>query len=52
MILQLLPSTRSTSLTGEQVPLFVLSRLLSSLWVARTGSASDWRALKKRCIYV
>src|SRR6218665_3781721 len=35
---------------------FVLSRLLSSLWVSRTGSASDWCALQeaihrcKKCI--
>src|SRR6218665_597413 len=27
--------------------LFVLSRLLSSLWVSRTGSASDWCALQE-----
>src|SRR6218665_3493932 len=51
---QLLPSTRST-LTGEplQVPLFVLSRLLSSLWVSSTGSASDSCALQEalcKCI--
>src|SRR6218665_2159609 len=26
---------------ANKVPLFVLSRLLSSLWVSRTGSASD-----------
>ena len=26
------------------MPLFVLSRLLSSLWVSHTGSASDWCA--------
>src|SRR6218665_2241002 len=31
----------------SQVPLFVLSRLLSSLWVYRTGSASDWCALQE-----
>ena len=29
------------------MPLFVLSRLLSSLWVSRTGSASDWCALQE-----
>ena|SRR6218665_2871592 len=37
----------------SQVPLFVLSRLLSSLWVSRTGSASDWCALHEalyKCI--
>src|SRR6218665_3817247 len=37
----------------SQVPLFVLSRLLSSLWVSRTGSASDWCALQQalyKCI--
>src|SRR6218665_952518 len=37
----------------SQVPLFVLSRLLSSLWVSRTGSTSDWRALQEvlyKCI--
>src|SRR6218665_1287478 len=37
----------------SQVPLFVLSRLLSSLWVSRTGIASDWCALQKalyKCI--
>jgi len=35
------------------LPLFVLSRLLSSLWVTRTGSASDWCALQEalyKCI--
>ena len=35
------------------MPLFVLSRLLSSLWVSRTGSASDWCALQEalyKCI--
>src|SRR6218665_1161150 len=41
------PSTRSTLLTDSQVPLFVLLRLLSSPWVARTGSASDWCALQE-----
>src|SRR6218665_3032400 len=49
---QLLPSTRSTLLTGEPV-LFVLSRLLSSLWVSRTGSVCDWCALQEalyKCI--
>ena len=33
--------------------LFVLSRLLSSLWVSRTGSSSDWCALQEalyKCI--
>src|SRR6218665_2195101 len=30
----------------SQAPPFVLSRLLSSLWVSRTGSASDWCALQ------
>src|SRR6218665_1910975 len=47
---QLLPSTRATVLAGKPrlVPLFVLSlRLLSSLWVSRTGSASDWCALQE-----
>ena len=37
----------------SQVPLFVLSRLLSSLWVSRTGSVSDWCALQEaldKCI--
>src|SRR6218665_112516 len=37
----------------SQVPLFVLSRLFSSLWVSRTGSASDWCALQEalyKCI--
>jgi len=37
----------------SQVPLSVLSRLLSSLWVSRTGSASDWCALQEalyKCI--
>ena len=50
---QLLPSTRSILLTGEPSPLFVLSRLLSSLWVSLTGSASDWCALQEalyKCI--
>jgi len=35
------------------VPLFVLPRLLSSLWVSRTGSASDWCSLQEalyKCI--
>ena len=35
------------------MPIFVLSRLLSSLWVSRTGSASDWCALQEalyKCI--
>jgi len=31
------------------MPLFDLSRLLSSLWVSRTGIASDWCALQE-CI--
>src|SRR6218665_3312008 len=38
---------------NSQVPLFVLSRLLSSLWVSHTGSASDWCALQEalyKCI--
>jgi len=35
------------SVNFSQVPLFVLSRLLSSLWVSRTGSASDWFALQE-----
>ena len=37
----------------SQVPLFGLSKLLSSLWVSRTGSASDWCALQEalyKCI--
>src|SRR6218665_1685656 len=37
----------------SQVPLFVLSRLLSSIWVSRTGRASGWCALKEalyKCI--
>ena len=35
------------------MPLFVLSTLLSSLWVSRTGSASDWCTLQEalyKCI--
>src|SRR6218665_307140 len=35
------------------MPLFILSRLISSLWVSRTGSASDWCALPEalyKCI--
>src|SRR6218665_2179667 len=35
------------------MPLFSLSRLLSSYWVSRTGSASDWCALQEaqyKCI--
>jgi len=35
------------------VPLFVLSKLFSSLWVSRNGSASDWCALQEalyKCI--
>src|SRR6218665_676717 len=38
---------------NSQVPLFVLSRLLSSLWVSHTASASDWCALQEalyKCI--
>jgi len=31
----------------SQVPLFVLTRLLSSLWVSRTESASYWCALQE-----
>src|SRR6218665_1937519 len=49
---QVLPSMRSTLLTGEPSASF-LSRLLSSLWVSRTGSASDWCALQEalyKCI--
>src|SRR6218665_1983343 len=45
------------SLTHENLcrnaTLFVLSRLLSSLWVFRTGSASGWCALQEalyKCI--
>src|SRR6218665_3799179 len=37
----------------SQMPPFVLSRLLSSLWVSRTGSTSDWCALQEalyKCI--
>ena len=37
----------------SQLPLFILSRLLSSLWVSRTGSASDWCTLQEalyKCI--
>src|SRR6218665_1049137 len=37
----------------SQVPLFILSRLLSSPWVSRTGSTSDWYALQEalhKCI--
>src|SRR6218665_2470888 len=37
----------------SQVPLFVLSRLLSSLWVSRPGSASHWCAFQEalyKCI--
>src|SRR6218665_2499528 len=40
-------------LLANQVPLFVLPRLFSSLWVSRTGSASDWCALQEalfKCI--
>src|SRR6218665_3365971 len=36
----------ASTLLVSQVPLFVLSRLLSSLWVSRTGSTSDWCALQ------
>src|SRR6218665_3657193 len=37
----------------SEVSLFVLSRLLSSLWVSRAGSAYDWCALQEalyKCI--
>ena len=46
----------NSSSTGEhlifmqmiiKVPPFVLSRLLSSVWVSRIGSASDWCALQE-----
>src|SRR6218665_2267503 len=50
---QLLPSTRTTLLSGEPNASFVLSRLLSSFWVPRTGRASDWCALQEalyKCI--
>src|SRR6218665_1495053 len=51
---QLLPSTRSTLLTGEPSASFrSLIRLPFSLWVSRTGSASDWCALQEalyKCI--
>jgi len=38
-----------------QMPLFILLRLLSPLWVFRKGSASDWCALQEvldKCIQV
>ena len=45
------PSTRSTLLTGDpRVSFRSLKTSLSSLWVCRTGSASDWYALMKRYI--
>src|SRR6218665_3833087 len=47
------PLTQSTLLTGGPCASFVLSKLLSSLWVSRTGSASDWCALQEalyKCI--
>jgi len=47
-----LPSMRSTLLTGDPSASFH-SRLLSSLWVSCTGSASDWCALQEalyKCI--
>src|SRR6218665_2707176 len=51
---QLLPTTRSTLLTGEPSASFrSLIRLPFSLWVSRTGSASDWCALQEalyKCI--
>src|SRR6218665_2665005 len=40
---QLLPSTRSTLLTVE--PSASFRSLKTSLWVSRTGSASDWCVL-------
>src|SRR6218665_3846000 len=43
----------ASTLLVSQVPLFVLSRLLSSLWVSRTGRASDWCVLQEalyKCI--
>jgi len=39
--------------SAAMVPLFILSKLLSSLFVSRTGSASDWCALQEalyKCI--
>src|SRR6218665_2729217 len=48
---QLLPSTRSTLLAGE--PNTSFRSLKTSLWVSRTGSASDWCALQEalyKCI--
>src|SRR6218665_1225167 len=50
---QLLPSTRSTLLTGEPSTSFLSLRLLSSLWVSLTGKASDFCALQEalyKCI--
>ena len=44
---QLLTSTRSTLLTGERSSSFVLSKLLSSLWVSHTGSAPDWCVMRE-----
>src|SRR6218665_1029712 len=49
--LELTPSFDRTHL----VPLFIRSRLLSSVGVSRTGSASDWCALQEalyKCINV
>jgi len=48
---QLLPSTRSTLLTGE--PSVSFRSLKTALWVSRTGSASDCCALQEalcKCI--
>ena len=45
--------TTSHYITVKTVPLFDLSRLLSSLWVSRTGSTLDWFALQEalyKCI--
>jgi len=44
---QLHPSTRFTLLTGEPGASFRSLRLLSSLLISRTGSASDWCALQE-----
>src|SRR6218665_549707 len=52
---QLLPSTRSTLLTGQPSASIrtLKTALFSSLWVSRTGSASDFCALQEalyKCI--
>src|SRR6218665_1767679 len=44
---QLPPLTRSILLTGQPSASFRSLKAFSSIWVSRTGSASDWCALQE-----